>query len=118
MEKHSEERFKKLVESLELVTARMLEMTTATNQLASSTTPELRQLFDKWITSISEEICRVACADTTLDIGTLATQLGLSRASALSLLLTLDRRGMLAIRTVTVEKGSGKNTDICDCMTE
>ena len=63
-----EKRLFDLVESLELVTARMLEMSLANTQLATSQTPELRRLFDKWLTCLSSEVARFVGTGEEIDI--------------------------------------------------
>jgi len=106
----------KLVESLELISARLLEAITANNQIASSQTPEMRRLFDKWLECVEEEILRIAESSAEIDIEAAAGSLGLSSSSVLSLLLSLERKGRISIPRVTTRKGDGKNKEICDCL--
>jgi len=106
----------KLVESLELISARLLEAITANNQIASSQTPEMRRLFDKWLECVEEEILRIAESSAEIDIEEVSDSLGLSSSSVLSLLLSLERKGRLSIPRVTTRKGDGKNKEICDCL--
>ncbi|MDR1020584.1 MAG: hypothetical protein LBL73_07495 [Synergistaceae bacterium] len=114
--KHKDDRVSKLVDSLEIVTSRMLEMTVANNQIATSQTPELRQLFDSWVKCISDELLRMAKEDATLDIGKISHDVGISPSSVISLLASLERRGALAVTHVTTAEGDGRNKDICDCL--
>lgn len=81
-----QERLDKLVDSLELITARFLELTTANNQLASSQTPEIRKLFDGWLGLMSEEVLRIASKDGAADIDAASSQTGLAASSIVSLL--------------------------------
>lgn len=111
-----QERLDKLVDSLELITARFLELTTANNQLASSQTPEIRKLFDSWLGLMSEEVLRIASKDGAADIDAASSQTGLAASSIVSLLLALHRRGEIKISRVEFSKGTGKNEDICDCL--
>lgn len=106
----------KLVESLELISARLLEVATANNQIATSQTPEMRGLFDRWLECLSGEILRAVETEREIDIAAFAKELGLSVSSALSLLLSLERRGAIDITSVTAAPGNGKNREICDCL--
>ena len=112
----AEERVSKLVNSLELITARMLEITTMNNQIATSQTPEMRKLFDKWIECLSSEILCNVGENENINIDKIAANAGISRSSALSLLLAMERRGVISITGITAVKGDGKNSDICDCL--
>jgi hypothetical protein len=109
-------RLERLVESLELVTARMIETAVVNSQLASSQTPEMRGLFDAWIACVSDEVARLFEHDGDVSLDGISELTGLSRESALALLMCLDRRGRIAITSVTGGPGDGRNRDICDCM--
>ena len=111
-----EDRASKLIDSLELITARMLEVTTLNSQIATSQTPEMQRLFNKWIDCISSEILRSIIDGKNIDIDKVANSVGVSRTSALSLLLALERRGDIFITGISVQRGNGKNSDICDCL--
>jgi hypothetical protein len=111
-----EDRVSRLVDSLEIVTSRLLEMTVANNQIATSQTPEMRGLFDTWIKYMSGEMLRIAGSGEALDIAEISAETGLSSSSVLSLLFYLDRQGELAITRVTTSPGDGRNKDICDCI--
>lgn len=111
-----EKRLFDLVESLELVTARMLEMSLANTQLATSQTPELRRLFDKWLTCLSSEVARFVGTGEEIDIEATAEKIGLSRASVLSILLALERQGTISVKSVKALPGDGKNRELCDCL--
>lgn len=106
----------KLVESLELISARLLDITVANNQIATSQTPEMRRLFDKWLECLTGEILRMVETNNNIDIAEFANSLGLSTSSALSLLLSLERKGAIDITNITATIGSGKNREICDCL--
>jgi hypothetical protein len=114
--KHKDDRVSKLVDSLEIVTSRMLEMTVANNQIATSQTPEFRQLFDSWVKCLSDEVLRMAKEDATLDIGKISRDIGISPSSAISLLASLERRGAIAVTHVATAEGDGRNKDVCDCL--
>ena len=109
-------RTERLLNSLELVSARMMETVVVNSQLASLQTPEMRKLFDTWLDCMSDEIARFFEEGGEVNLSDISNTTGLSRESALSLLVALDRRGGIMIRSVTGEKGSGKNSDICGCM--
>ncbi len=107
----------KLVESLELITARLLEVTVANNQIATSQTPEMRGLFDKWLECLTGEILRVIDErNGNINVTELAKALGLSSSSTLSLLLSLERKGEVDITEINAKKGDGKNREICGCL--
>lgn len=106
----------KLVESLELISARLLDITVSNNQIATSQTPEMRRLFDKWLECVEDEILQIAESQKEIDIKRTAEALGLSSSSTLSLLLSLERKGKLEITSVAARKGEGKNKEICDCL--
>ena len=109
-------RIERLVNSLELVSARMIETAVVNSQLASSQTPEMRGLFDTWLGCMSDEIARFFEGSGDVNLTDISDATGLSRESVLSLLVALDRRGNIMIRSVAGEKGSGRNSEICDCM--
>ena len=114
--KSRKSRLERLAGSLELVTSRMIETAVVNSQLASSQTPEMRRLFDTWLGCISDEVARFFEKGGSVDLDDISEATGLSRESVLTLLVALDRRGGIMIRGVTGEKGSGGNSDICDCM--
>jgi hypothetical protein len=110
------DRVSKLVDSLEIVTSRLLEMTVANNQIATSQTPEVRRLFDSWIKCVSEELLQIAKAEKSLDIEKISSDTGISQSSVISLLASLERRGAIAITHIVTADGDGRNKDICDCL--
>lgn len=109
-------RVEKLVESLELISARLLDITVSNNQVATSHTPEMRRLFDKWLECVEDEILQIVESQKEIDVEAAAKTLGLSSSSALSLLLSLERKGKIEITGVTAHKGSGENKEICGCL--
>ena len=109
-------RVEKLVDSLELVSARMLEMIVTNSQLASAQTPEMRSLFQKWIDLMSDELLAAANETGTVDLAALSERIGITRQTAASLLLYLDRKGDIDIVEMRMIKGEGKNRDICGCI--
>ncbi|MDR0653790.1 MAG: hypothetical protein LBG12_10880 [Synergistaceae bacterium] len=111
-----EVRFEKLVSSLELVTARMIETAVVNSQLASSQTPQMRRMFETWIKYMSSEIARFFRDGDEVSLRTISEATGLSRDSVMTLLTALDRQGEIEITHVKASLGGGKNRDICDCM--
>jgi len=109
-------RMENLVSSLELVSARMIETALINSQLASSQTPEMRGLFDKWLGFMSDEIARFFEGNGDVNLTDISDATGLSRRSVLSLLVFLDRAGGIEISSVRGKKGSGRNSEICDCL--
>lgn len=112
----SDDRTAKLVDSLELVSARLLEMIVSNNQIASSQTPEMRRMFDAWLKLMSGEILRIAEADETVDVKKISSQIGLAPSTVTGLLLSLERQGEIEITHIRTKKGGGKNREICDCV--
>jgi hypothetical protein len=111
-----EDRFERLMNSLELVTARMIETAVTNSQLASSQTPEMRRLFDAWIACVSGEVERFFGSGEEVSLGEISEATGLSRESALALITCLDKTGRITVRGVRAEPGDGKNRDICGCV--
>ena len=111
-----EVRFEKLVSSLELVTARMIETAVVNSQLASSQTPQMRRMFETWIKYMSSEIARFFRDGDEVSLRTISEATGLPRDSVMTLLTALDRQGEIEITHVKASPGGGKNRDICDCM--
>ncbi|MDR3166263.1 MAG: hypothetical protein LBU13_11890 [Synergistaceae bacterium] len=111
-----EARFEKLMSSLELVTARMVETAVVNSQLASSQTPQMRRMFDTWIKYMSCEIVRFFRDDGDVSLAVISEVTGLPRESVMTLLTALDRQGELEITHVKASRGDGKNRDICDCL--
>jgi hypothetical protein len=111
-----EERIESFVSSLELVTSRLLEMTIANSQLASSETREMRGLFDAWIKYMSDEVSGFVLQGHETSIEEIAASIGLSRESVLTLLVALDRRGRIKITGLTATPGDGVNSEICECL--
>jgi hypothetical protein len=112
-----EKRLEMLVHSLELVTARMIESIVVNSQLASSQTPQIREMFDTWIRCMSDEVARFFDSESDVPLEKISEATGLPRESVLTLLTALDRSGKISIRKVTAGRGTGKNSDICDCLT-
>lgn len=111
-----EARFEKLASSLELVTARMIETAVVNSRLASSQTPQMREMFDAWIKCMSTEVAGFFREGGEVSLGAVSEATGLSRESVMTLLTALDRQGELEITHVKASPGNGKNSDICDCL--
>ena len=111
-----ESRIEKLVNALELVSARLIETTIANAQVATSQTPEMRKLFDTWTRYICEELMRNQEDDGTFDISQISATIGLNPSSVTALLLAMHRQGRIQITKIQAVPGSGKNEDICDCI--
>ena len=107
---------KRLMDSAGLVTARMVESVTRTAQMASTTVPEIQDLFSQWLSLIGGEVARMAASSPEMDIASTANRIGIEESSLLSLLLMLQREGALSIESVRIGKGKGKNSEICSCL--
>jgi len=107
---------KRLMDSEGLVTARLVESVTRTAQMASTTVPEIQDLFSQWLSLIGGEVARMAASSPEMDIASTANRIGIEESSLLSLLLMLQREGALSIESVRIGKGKGKNSEICSCL--
>lgn len=107
---------KRLLDSEGLVTARLVESVTRTAQMASTTVPEIQDLFSQWLSLIGGEVARMAASAPEMDIVSTAQMIGIEESSLLSLLLMLQREGKLTIESVRIGKGRGKNSEICSCL--
>ena len=107
---------KRLLDSEGLVTARLVESVTRTAQMASTTVPEIQDLFSQWLSLIGGEVARMAASSPEMDIASTANRIGIEESSLLSLLLMLHREGALSIESVRIGKGKGKNSEICSCL--
>lgn len=107
---------KRLLDSEGLVTARLVESVTRTAQMASTTVPEIQDLFSQWLSLIGGEVARMAASSPKMDIASTANRIGIEESSLLSLLLMLQREGALSIESVRIGKGKGKNSEICSCL--
>ena len=107
---------KRLLDSEGLVTARLVESVTRTAQMASTTVPEIQDLFSQWLSLIGGEVARMAASSPEMDIASTANRIGIEESSLLSLLLMLQREGALSIESVRIGKGKGKNSEICSCL--
>ena len=107
---------KRLLDSEGMVTARLVESVTRTAQMASTTVPEIQDLFSQWLSLIGGEVARMAASSPEMDIASTANRIGIEESSLLSLLLMLQREGALSIESVRIGKGKGKNSEICSCL--
>lgn len=112
------EKMNELLSSCSKVTARLIESVVQTNQLASQATPEMQQLFQQWVNLLAGELLNHVQEEEPLDIEGISNKIGITPSTALSLLLFLHRKGDLAIKSVTLEKGDGRNREICHCLTD
>ncbi|SRR6056297_188828 len=107
---------KDMLDSTSLVTARMIDSILTNSQLASTTTPEMQDLFHSWINCISGEVKRkLLDVDNSSDsnLENIANEIGINRTTLLSLALYLHRKGDISIEGLNVKQGKGSNTEIC-----
>ncbi len=112
-----------LVSSLERLSARLLEAVVRSSQIASSSTPEMRELFDRWTDCLCEDILETIEREGAVDIGPASARIGVSESTLLGLLLALNRRGRIRIGRVegrpivrADDDEAAPNAEICDCM--
>ena len=111
-----QQNMEELVKSLELVSARLIESVTRASQLASSQTPEARELFEEWVSLVGQEIIEASKGDHVIEPIELARKIGVTPATILSLALTLHRQGKIEILSLVAREGKGQNTEICSCL--
>ena len=107
--------FKEALETEKLITARLVDSVTRSVQLASSITPEMRELYEQWISLISSQVMRDA-EGCELDIPAVAQRIGIKESSLLSLVLYMQRNGKLNVQKITFQKSNGNNEEICNCL--
>lgn len=105
-----------LVHSLELVSARMFESVITLSQTASSNTPEMHDLFNRWVSCVGGEIISAAEEQGGFEPNELAQKIGVLDSTIISLALALHRQGKLKIKYITAERCEGDNQDICGCL--
>ncbi|GHS91193.1 hypothetical protein AGMMS49957_17960 [Synergistales bacterium] len=112
---------KEVLESESLLTARMVDSVLRTNQLASSATPEMLEMFGQWLSLVSAQVLRETEEKSDggeCDVVSLARSIGVSEATVFSILLSLHRTGKIRVNTVRFSKGDGRNTESCPCLTQ
>ncbi|MCL1941558.1 MAG: hypothetical protein FWG09_06400 [Synergistaceae bacterium] len=107
--------FKEALEAEKLITARLVDSVARGVQLASSVTPEMRELFEQWVSFIASQVMREA-SGCEIDIPAVAKKIGVKESSLLSLVLYMQRNGGLNVQKVTFTKGNGENEEICNCL--
>ncbi|MFA7621524.1 MAG: hypothetical protein WCY56_06710 [Aminobacteriaceae bacterium] len=107
---------KRLIDSEGLVTARLVESVNRTAQMASTTVPEIQDLFSRWLALVGGEVLRIASSSPDMDISATAKSIGIDNSSLLSLLLMLHREGKISIDSVRLGSGDGRNKEICSCL--
>ena len=104
-----------------LLTARMVDSILRTSQMASFATPEMQEMFHKWLGLIGEQVLREAGESSQkgeCDVQALARSIGVSEATIFSILVFLHRSGRIRVDTVRFSDGDGKNTEACSCLTQ
>ena len=110
------EDMKNMLDSTALVTARMIDSVINNSQLASSTTPEMQDLFRSWLECIAGEVKRKLVEKGDLsaeEIQKTANDIGISTNTLLSLVLYLQRKGDIRVDSIRISPGSGLNTEVC-----
>lgn len=111
-----EQNLKELVQSLELVSARVLESVVLAGQLAGSSTPEMRVMFDQWLELLGGEVSRAAAEAGEIKPDELAAKIGVQPSTIISLALALQRQGKLNITSIKAEPCNEGNREICGCL--
>ncbi len=116
MKEKDELQEKSIAEECAKAAARLLESVSRTAQLSSLATPQMQEMFGEWLDIIGRQITREQELPGNIDITARAEEIGISGSTLLGVLLHLHRQGTISITDVGVEKGSGRNEDICSCM--
>ena len=105
-----------MIDSLQLVSARLIESISRTSQLASSATPEMQRIFAEWLALVSGQILGCLGNGGDVDIPDAAGRIGIDESTALSLLLALHRGGKIRIESVRAVVTDTGDTEICGCL--
>lgn len=107
---------KKLVQSLEQVSARIFESIITLSQTSCSNTPEMNSLFNQWVSCLAGEVLRAVGEKGNLDPEEISKRIGVSNSTIISLVLSMHRQGKIKIKNLVIEPGDNVNTEICDCF--
>jgi len=113
---------KNVLDTERLLTARMVDSILKTSQMAGCATPEMQEMFNQWLTLVSEQVLREAGgsdlegAKGECDVPAVARKIGVSEATIFSLLGFLHRSGRIRVETVSFSGGDGKNSEACPCL--
>lgn len=116
MQEPQEQQITALADALGRTSARIMESIHRTAQLAGDATPEMRELFDQWLSMLGREILRDVETETFLNVEEEAARIGISSASYLTLLVSLHRQGLVRIARVEASKDNAPNREICACL--
>ena len=108
---------KNVLDTERLLTARMVDSILRANQMASSVTPEMQEMFNQWLNLVGEQVLREA-QKGECDVPATARSIGVSEATIFSLLAFLHRSGRICVEAVRFSSGDGKNSEACQCLTE
>ena len=105
-----------MIDSLKLVSARLIESISRTSQLASSATPEMQRIFAEWLALVSGQLLGCLGDGGDVDIRGVARRIGIDESTVLSLLLALHRGGKIRIESVRAVVTDAPDTEICECL--
>lgn len=105
-----------MIDSLKLVSARLIESISRTSQLASSATPEMQRIFGEWLALVSGQLLGGLKDGGDVDIPDAARRIGIDESTVLSLLLALHRGGKIRIESVRAVATDAPDTEICGCL--
>ncbi len=108
--------FEEMIDSLKLVSARLVESISRTSQLASSATPEMQRIFGEWLALVSGQILCGLGNGGDVDIPDVARRIGIDESTVFSLLLALHRGGKIRIESVRAAVTDAGDTEICGCL--
>jgi hypothetical protein len=105
-----------MIDSLELVSARLVEAVSRTAQLASSATPEMQRIFNEWLAIVGDQIRNCVGDDGDVDVAGIAHRIGIDESTVFSVLLALHRNGKIRIERVKAVVTDARDTEICGCL--
>jgi predicted transcriptional regulator len=89
--------------------------------MASYATPEMQDMFNRWLGLVGEQVLREAGESSQkgeCDVSAIARSIGVSESTVFSLLGFLHRSGRIRVETVRFSSGDGKNLEACPCLAE
>jgi len=100
------------------LTARLVDSVLRVGQLASLATPEMQDMFHRWLGLVGEQVLRECGEGGECDVSAAAQKIGIEETTLFSLLASLHRAGRIRIENVRFSCGSGRNSEACECLTK
>lgn len=105
----------RLMESERAVVGRVADSVLKTSQLAALATPELQSMFQEWLDLTARHVLADIEGSVRRDVPAWASELGVTEQTLFSLLVCLNRAGLVQLQAVEITPGTGRNTEVCRC---